>query len=210
MGNIYSDIKQYLGYEQPILNPDQLLTQTQEIRTQILENQIKNLHEKIDKNKDNIVTKDELKDYFDTLSLKIDKNSDGVITKDELEAYVNRQLSQSKDEIEQWKNAYNNLNEKYETLLDQLRSEETRTIEVSQVSSQALKDYIKSEIIDSDANLKYVPDALERKVYLTVYKTIMKSLEGLFNTTSIDFLNHRVSFAIQPISLDERISGRKD
>ena len=51
---------------------------------------------------------------------------------------------------------------------------------------------------DPEANLRLIPDPLEKKIYLAVYKTIMKSLEGLFNTTSIDLLNHKISFLIEP------------
>ncbi len=210
MGNIYSEIKQYLGYEEPILSPRQLIKTTNQINQKNLEGQIKTLQDQMDKDRDNIVTKDELNEYFKQLASKIDQNSDGVITHEELESYVEKQIKSSKDEIEKWKSSYQTLHTKYEQLLDQLRDEETRTIEVSQISSQALKDYIKSEIINTDANLGLVPDALEKKIYFTVYKTIMKSLEGLFNTTSIDLLNHKISFAIQPISLDQRQVSKKN
>ena len=210
MGNIYSGIKQYLGYEEPILSPKQLIKTTNQINQKNLEERIQSLQEQMDQDRDNIVTKDELNEYFKQLASKIDQNSDGVITHEELESYVEEQIKSSKDEIEKWKSSYQTLHAKYEQLLDQLRDEETRTIEVSQISSQALKDYIKSEIINTDANLGLVPDAIEKKIYLTVYKTIMKSLEGLFNTTSIDLLNHRISFAIQPISLEQRQVSKKN
>lgn len=205
MGNVYSGIKNYIYGEEKIETPDQMVLNTNEIREKNLEERIRSLQDQLDQDRDNSVTKDELKEYFEKLSSKIDQNSDGVITHDELESYVETQLESSQGEIEKWKTAYENLHDKYEQLLDQLRSEETRVIDVSQVSPQALKDYIKSEIINTDANMGLVPDALEKKIYLAVYKTIMNSLEGLFNTTSVDLLNHRISFAIQPVPPEERV-----
>lgn len=204
MGNVYGTIKYYLGFDDNILTPKELSDQASEIKADMVEEEIKILKKELDRNRDNIVTKDELNHYFEILASRIDKNKDNVITHDELEIYVSEQLEKSKQEIEKWKTAYKQIHNRYETLLDKLRDEETRTIEVSQISSQALKDYIKTEIIDTDTNLRLIPDPIEKKIYLTVYKTILKSLEGVFNTTSVDLLNHRVSFAIQPIPIEKR------
>lgn len=204
MGNTLTTIKQYLGYEDEIMTPHQITNSTNDIKRKTLEEQIELLQKQIDQDRDDKVSKAELREYFDQLTNKIDKNTDGVITHDELESYVNDQLSLSNSETEKWKIAYEKLHDEYEMLLEKIRLEEAKVLDVSQISPQALKDYVESEVIQTDANLRLIPDPLERKVYLTVYKTIMKSLEGLFNTTAVDLLNHRISFAIQPIPLDER------
>jgi len=196
-------IKQYLGYRDEIFTT-QLINSTDQIRNITLQEQIKLLQEQIDQDRDNKVSKTELEQYFDQLTNRIDKNTDGVITHDELESYVDEQLKLSNAEIDEWKTAYEKLYEEYESLLDEIRYGQTKVFDLSQISSHAIKDYIESELIQTDANLRLIPDPLERKVYLTVYKTIMKSMEGLFNTTSLDLLNHRISFSIQPIPLDER------
>lgn len=159
-----------------------------------------NLEERIKKLQDNTVTKEELSKY---LSGMADKNSDGVITRDELESYVQSQLNTKKEEaekeIEKWKQAYDNLYEKYSELQRKYHDgDKPKDIEKCYVSIHALEQYIESEIINSDANLKYVPDALERKAYLAVYKTVMKSLEGLCNTTTIDLMNHELTFNLKP------------
>ena len=206
MGNTVTTIKQYLGYEEEILTPEQVNTITNNTKQNTLEEQIKSLQLQIDQDRDNKVTKDELRVYFDQITDQVDKNTDGVITHDELESYVNTQMDLSNKETEKWKNAYEKLHEEYDNLLDTLRLEETKVLDISQISNQALKDYVESEVMGTDANIKLIPDPLERRVYLTVYKTIMKSLEGLFNTTSVDVINHRISFAIQPIPLEERHS----
>lgn len=168
---------------------------------------IKQLEQKIDTNNDNIVTKSELDHYFKMMSDKIDKNGDGVVSKTELELYVNSKLNNN-SETEKWKQAYEKLYDTHVDLLDQVKGDQPIEIE-SNISEKALKDYIKTEIIDTDANLGLIPDALEKKIYLTVYKTIAKSLESLFNNTNLDTINHRVRISINPIPLEERKSHNK-
>ncbi len=173
------------------------------IYTNNLEDQMKSLQEQLDQNKDNQVTKEEFEEYLSSLSDRVDRNSDGIISKTEIEFYVSEQLQLSLEETKKWKNAYEKLQEDYDKLEDKLRSVQNgkpNEIKISKISTQALKDYIEEEIIRSDSNLKYVPDPIERKVYLTIYKTIMKTLERLFRSTSIDLINHKISFSIEPIT----------
>ena len=193
MGNIITNMKNYI-----IGNNDQKDQNNQnnnlKRQMEIMKQQIDDL----DKNKDNIVTKDEMETYFNSLTTKIDKNSDGKVTKDELKSYIGNNLM--------WKEEYNNLLEKYTDLLDNIGNDgndgndgKTRNI----ISTKALKQYINKEIIESDANLKLVPDAIERKLYLPIYKTIMESLKGLCNTTTIELMNHEIKISIHPVMLDD-------
>lgn len=162
------------------------------------------LEEQVKKLQQDVVTKEELQKY---LANMIDKNSDGIITRDELEAYVTSQLSSDqtlRKEYEELREKYIELHNEYEKLLDSHVSVPRETNrDGTFVSITALQDYIESEIISTDANLKYVPDAIERKLYLTTYKTVLKSLEGLVKTTSVDIMNHRLSFTLQPINKEK-------
>ena len=172
-----------------------------------IEDEIKSLKEQMDKDRNNQITKDELDQYFILLASAIDKNSDGKITKDELELYVTGKLGESNKEIEKWKQAYENLRDEYENLLDQIgnNNNNNKIVIDNGISTKGLKDYIEKEIMKSDANIKLIPDPLERKVYLTMYKTIMKSIEKLCNTTTIDLIGHQISFSIRPLSEDKQV-----
>ena len=188
MGNSLNGMTYYLGYTNEEKNP--------------LEEYYNKLKQDIDKNNDNIITKEELEEYIADLTKKIDKNNDNLITKEEINEYIMTATKNNLEEIEKWKQAYDELNEKYENLLESMTSgqpPEQIDSKLSAISTQALKNYIKTEIIEGSANLRLVPDPLERKIYLIVLKTLLMSLEGLFNTTSLDVLNHRISFAINPI-----------
>ena len=129
-----------------------------------------------------------LEDRVKELERKIDQNGDGHISKEELNNYLGNQ----RVDIERWKTEYKVLEDKYNKLLSNQGGR-------NYVSVSVLKDYIE-EILKTDSNLKYIPDPLERRVYLTVMKTIMQSLETLFNTTTLEFLNHEITLNINPIS----------
>jgi len=201
MGIVVSTIKPYFGYTETNSNSRTKLDD--HTRTLLLEDKVKKLQKKLRQNEiGNYITREELNDYFKNMTNAIDHNLDEVVTKKELEIYVQTQLINSKEEIENWKKSYELLQDRYDKLLDSIKDDtviSTRDIE-SSISTQALKEYIEKEILeDPDANLRLIPDPLERKIYLTVYKTIMKSLEKVCNTTSIDLLNHRLTFNINRI-----------
>ncbi len=154
------------------------------------------LRNEMDANKDNQVTKEELVTYFAKLSDRIDQNNDGVISQKELDAY----LSNQKEEIEHWKSQYDQINEKYEALLSHVQNSviENNSSNISMISDNSLKEYIKNEIMDSRSNIKLIPDSIEKRAYLSVYRAMMRSIEAMCQTTTIDLLNHRITFKIVP------------
>lgn len=195
MGNT---ISHYLGWQDPE-SYSEVLGSTDNIHSENVNNQVNTLNTLLDADKDNFVTKAELKMYFEQLSSKIDANSDGIVSKEELEDYVENKLELSKEEVERWKNSYQVLFEEHEKLKESLLFEQGRVLEVSNISNQVLKKYIQEEIIETDGNIKMLPDMIERRLYLKLYRTMLKSIEKLSEKTSFDILGHKVSFAIQPI-----------
>lgn len=202
MGSALSSIQYYLGW-QDVESLEQVIGSTSNIHQDVTQDEVDNLLAVIDLNKDNYVTKVELQEYFDLLSSKIDQNNDGVVSKTELEGYVESKLKMSDKELEKWKHSYQVLFEEYETLKENLQMEEGRVLEVSNISNRVLKDYIQNEIIDTESNIKMLPDVIERRLYLKLYKTMLKSIEKLSEKTAFDILGHRISFAIQPILEDK-------
>lgn len=201
MGNISSlmdDAKDYMGWT-PVLTPDEAIDQTSNIHNNLLEQNVSLIHHTADLNADNLVTKDEMREYFNSLSEKIDKNNDGMISKDEVEEYVKEQLILSRDETDKWKKEYERMYNKYQELEEKLRMEDARVLEVSTISNKRLKEYIQSEILDTDNNNTWIPDPIEMRAYLTLYKTFLKSIEKLSEKTAFEILNHKISFAIQPV-----------
>ena len=146
---------------------------------------------------DDKVSKQELSKLF----LEIDKNRDDVITKDELDKYISKHLDNRIQDIEQCKFKYKMLEHNYKLLQEdynRLNSEKIDSTPKSTFSVASIKDYVESEIMTSDANSKYIPDPIERKAYISIYKTIMESLTQLSNTTELTLLNHKVTIHLEP------------
>ena len=198
MGNITSSITYYLGW-QDVESYSDVLAQTQVLHQDNLTNTTNNMYNNIDINQDQYVTKAEMEQYFKSLTDKLDQDKDGIVSKEELEDYVKEQISITQEEVEKWRSAYNTIFKEYEDLKESLRVEEGRVLEVSNISTRILKDYIQREIIEDKSNIRMLPDPIERRLYLKIYKTILKSLEKISDKTALDILGHRISFAIQPI-----------
>ena len=133
---------------------------------------------------------------------EIDKNSDNIITRDELDKYISKHLDNRIQDIEQYKFKYKMLEhnhkllkEDYNILKNSVFGEEVKS---STFSVSLIKDYVESEIMSSEANSKYIPDPIERKAYISIYKTILESLTQLCNTTELSLLNHKVTIHIEP------------
>lgn len=91
--------------------------------------------------------------------------------------------------------------ETIKTETDKGIAETTRTDkEINEISINALEKFIENAILKTDNNLQYIPDVLEKKIYLTVCKTIMKSLEIMCNTTNIELMGHKITFNINPLN----------
>lgn len=172
-----------------------------------LENEVSKLKTKIDDNNDNLVTKDELLTYFTKLTDKIDNNKDGIITQDELEAYVKTQMNDKDKEIEKYKKLYEEEklksiklleeNERLKAYLDFATGEETIERK-SYVSTKCISDYIEDNILSSEANSKYIPDSLERKTYISFYKSGLENLKQFCDTSSFGMANHKISMILEP------------
>jgi len=141
------------------------------------------------------VTKEDLSHLFQ----EIDNNRDNVITKDELDKYMKKYSKDTK----KWKQKYLKLLQDYEMLKQDLDAQNIENTSrdnkhLSSISLLAVKDYVENEIMKTDANSKYIPDAIERKAYLSVYKTILEALCQLSNSTELTLLNHKLTLHLEP------------
>ena len=114
-----------------------------------------------------------------------------------------------KEKSEKYKDKYEDCKDKYDRLMtDYLLLQEEfenrvvpREVGISNnsISLTAIKDHVDQNILATDANSKWVPDALERKAYITIYKSVLESILQLSNTSSFTTLNHKITMNIQPM-----------
>ena len=172
-----------------------------------LNNKVQDMKAIIDNDKDDLVTKEELLEYFNKLADKIDSNKDGIITQNELKVYVKSQMNNKDNQIIEIEKLYEieklksiKLEEEVERLkayLDFATGEDTIR-RSSFISSDCLMKYIEDNIMKTNSNHKYIPDSLEKKAYFNLYKTSLESVKQLCNTSSLEILNHKLTFIIQP------------
>ena len=122
-----------------------------------------------------------------------------------IEKALNNRYSQLND-VQQWKTKYSTLLSNYEALQKDynnlLNTQSSRNLERpfnSVISLSALQQYIDDEILATSANSKFIPDALERKAYLAIYKTALETIQQFSNNTALTLLNHRISIYLEPI-----------
>ena len=65
------------------------------------------------------------------------------------------------------------------------------------VEDAAVAAFVKGLV--KDANLTAVPDAIEMRLYTNVVKVALAFLMQAVKGASIDFMNHRITFKIEPI-----------
>lgn len=73
---------------------------------------------------------------------------------------------------------------------------------VSSLSKEQLDAFVES-VLESDANLSYVPDALERKVYTNAAMISATVLEKIVKSAKIQVMGHEITFDIHPIPQTE-------
>lgn len=147
---------------------------------------------------DDKVSKQDLSRLFQ----EIDKNRDDVITKNELDKYISKHLDGRMQEIEHCKYKYEMLLQDHQLLQEdynKLKTKSQTQLPQSTISISAVKDYVQNEIMSSDANSKYIPDPIERKAYISIYKTLLESLTQLSNSTTLNILNHKVTIHLEPL-----------
>ena len=116
-----------------------------------------------------------------------------------------------KEKSEKYKDKYEDCKDKYDRLMTDyllLQEEFENQIvprgiadnNISHISLTAIKDHVDQNILATDANSKWVPDALERKAYISIYKSVLESILQLSNTSSLTSMNHKITMNIQPIS----------
>ena len=130
-----------------------------------------------------------------------------VFRKDKVDSISREELMScfkelNKSEAEKWKKKYEKLSLEYDILKEEHMNVEKRDVEMnknSKISMLAINDYVEEEIMKTEANSAWVPDAIEKRVYISIYKTVMETLEQVSNTTTLNLFNHKITIYVEPL-----------
>ena len=165
---------------------------------------IDNLKQRIDELENN-TNRGDLEARLESLESKADLNGDGTVSRQEMETYMATQLKLREDELirlnqenEALKDALEKAHERYEVLLDKVRSGDTACIQSSKVSSAAIDDQIQKWLDDPHTNFGWIPDRAERFAYKKMLSSMLGGMEKLFESFALEFMGHRMMITMQP------------
>jgi len=175
-----------------------------------IEERLRNLETQVDKNKDGIVTKDEMHHF---LSEKLTVWDDTILDlknkirkKDETISQMNidhsleiqkleNDIESLKKENKHIKDVYNILQKEHESTLDHVRN--GRPIEMSFVSDAAIKRYVHDRLANPETN-SFVPDILEGAAIEQSAKMYLHGMEKIFEAVGFDMIGHTLKVVIVP------------
>lgn len=83
--------------------------------------------------------------------------------------------------------------EKLASLLKKKKpSKPTEKEELTTVSKQKIEKIVDKMLEDENINIPYLPDFVERQLYVNVYTLLLNMLDSVADTTSIEILGHKI------------------
>lgn len=132
----------------------------------------------------------------------IDRNNDNKISQLELNAWWENKMKEhnkEKDNLEcQLKDARNELNRLKSLIKDQ--NEVEKTIVNNEVSKIHVEEFVDKLMKDEEINISWLPDMVEKQIYVNVFNIILKILSESFTNTSIGIINHKLKINLNPSS----------
>jgi hypothetical protein len=65
-----------------------------------------------------------------------------------------------------------------------------------------IKKFVEAILADPDTNISWLPDVVERRLYINIATIALKSFEALLETSTVNFLSHKLQFVVDPIKYD--------
>lgn len=140
---------------------------------------------------------------------EMDLNHDGKITRDEFrqvyEQLTNRlenlehQKTETNKELETLKNINNELENENKRLVEKVnksKEELKETEEETEISRTDIISYVDEMLTNEDANIRYLPDFVEKKIYENVFVLLLGLLQANINKTNVKLLGHNLKFKL--------------
>ena len=154
--------------------------------------------------------RDNLEERLKSLESKADLDNDGIVTRQEMETYMATQLKMREDELirlnqenEALKESLNKADQRYESLLDQVRKGDTACIQSSKVSNAAIERQIQEWLKDPHTNFSFIPDRAETFAYKKMLAAMLGGMEKVFESFALEFIGHRLQITMQPMILED-------
>jgi hypothetical protein len=84
---------------------------------------------------------------------------------------------------------------KVEALEQQLSNDTKQEIKLSK---EMIQNYVNEFLANDENNIDYLPDVVERQIYINIFNKLIQLASGILEKTSIQFLNHTISINVAP------------
>ena len=77
------------------------------------------------------------------------------------------------------------------------RTLKLKSPEITKVSQEKIKYYVDNLLKNSDTNISYLPDFVERRIYQNILGISLNLIDDILQTTTVNFLGHQITFDLQ-------------
>ena len=95
--------------------------------------------------------------------------------------------------------------------IDSKKSKKLQNDKLKHVSIDAIERYVEGMIADSDVNITYLPDFVERQLYKNILKMVLGLLDNILSNSHVTVFNHEINFELVPLNnFDEKSDNKSD
>jgi len=97
----------------------------------------------------------------------------------------------------------NNIKDQYDLngLCNNNSKNKNREISLNELSKKQIEILVNKLLADENINIKYLPDWVERQLYINVINLIINLLEQLLSGASVNMMGHTLGFTLSPQKL---------
>lgn len=132
----------------------------------------------------------------------IDRNNDNKISQLELNTWWENKMKEhnkEKEDLEcQLKDTRNELNRLKSLIKNQ--NDVEKTIVNNEVSKIHVEEFVNKLMNDEEINISWLPDMVEKQIYINVFNMILKILSDSFKDTSVSLINHKLKINLSASS----------
>jgi len=65
---------------------------------------------------------------------------------------------------------------------------------------EAILRFVMKQMQDANINRTWIPDAIEKQIYINVFRILLANMRAVAETVRIEFLNHVITLKVEAIS----------
>jgi hypothetical protein len=83
--------------------------------------------------------------------------------------------------------------------ISELRLQKEKAEAKRLLSKRNIDDFVSTLIKDEDVNIAFLPDIVEKQIYINTLSILLHLVEHVLTDTKVEFLGHEISIRVNPI-----------